>query len=154
MPFSLAFWARLCLSFRRFGLTLSAKTKRFQRSIGRERDQMRQERDAVLQQVAELERLNDEILRGVPDREPRPELEPERDPEPEPEPSPQPARRRAPPATPRGAGAAREVGDARQARLVQLRGVDCPYVLQNTPIIAVSAPFSCTLAGFRFILVY
>jgi hypothetical protein len=97
---------------------------------------MRQERDAALQQVAELERLNDEILQGVPDREPRPELEPERDPDPEPEPPPQPARQ-APPATPRGAGAARDVDDARQARLAQLRGVDCPYVLQNTPIIAV-----------------
>ena len=93
---------------------------RFQRRIGRERDQMRRERDAALRKIADLERLNDEILRGVPDWEPRPELEPE----PEPEPPPQPARRhREAPAPPRGhttAGAASEVDDARQARLVQI----------------------------------
>jgi hypothetical protein len=71
-PFS-RFWLILLEFLCQFGL-ISVKNGRFQRSIGRERDQMRRERDAALQQVAEmeqqvaeLERLNDEILRGVPE---------------------------------------------------------------------------------------
>ena len=85
-----------------------------------ERDQMRQECDAALQQVAELERLNDEILRGVPDRVPRPELEhrvdlPRQIAEPEPEP----------------------------VELPELRGIDCPYVLHTNPR---SSPFSASFA--------
>ena len=53
-----------------------------QREMQQERDRLRQQRDTALQQVAQLERLNDEILRGVPEArivEPEPqELEEER----------------------------------------------------------------------------